>query len=351
MGILGGYQRLKTISIWKMISCSLLVLSNLVTLRLMNHHGLTLVYNATSYVAVSALNAILGVVLVHYMPPDALADEVNVISIPNFCLWRKKTRTEAEALENEQLLLDGQGIPSYDSGGDASYDSGGDASYVEHNDNSDWKAVKTELMNGALNMMTRSFLLSGSIWLMSLLASRLGTAQLAAHQIVLTLWSIASYLADGFADVGTMLGAKFISSGETEILRSVFHRLLALGLFSGVAFSIVFFLLSSEIESVFTNNTETKKALASIWPLVAAMQIVNSLVFVYDGLIYATASWSYVRNVMLIGCLLWFIPSVFVATSLFRSLLSIWVAKAGLNVFRFVAAAYLIEFHTLQRSP
>jgi hypothetical protein len=40
-----------------------------------------------------------------------------------------------------------------------------------------------------------------------------------------------------------------------------------------------------------------------VWPLLCAMQLVNSLVFVYDGLIFATQRWSYVRNVMLVACL------------------------------------------------
>ena len=43
--------------------------------------------------------------------------------------------------------------------------------------------------------------------------------------------------------------------------------------------------------------------LRSVWPLLCAMQLVNSLVFVYDGLIFATQRWTYVRNVMLVACL------------------------------------------------
>ena len=65
-----------------------------------------------------------------------------------------------------------------------------------------------EFCKGAGNMIIRSFLLSGSIWLMSVFASRLGTSQLAAHQITLTFWSLTSYISDGFADVGTMLGER-----------------------------------------------------------------------------------------------------------------------------------------------
>lgn len=39
-------------------------------------------------------------------------------------------------------------------------------------------------------------------------ASRLGTAALAAHQIVAQLWLLTSYVTDGFAVAGTVLGSR-----------------------------------------------------------------------------------------------------------------------------------------------
>ena len=39
-------------------------------------------------------------------------------------------------------------------------------------------------------------------------ASRMGTAALAAHQIVAQLWLLTSYVTDGFAVAGTVLGSR-----------------------------------------------------------------------------------------------------------------------------------------------
>ena len=39
-------------------------------------------------------------------------------------------------------------------------------------------------------------------------AARLGTATLAAHQIVAQLWLLTSYVTDGFAVAGTVLGSR-----------------------------------------------------------------------------------------------------------------------------------------------
>lgn len=45
-------------------------------------------------------------------------------------------------------------------------------------------------------------------------ASRLGTAALAAHQIVAQLWLLTSYVVDGFAVAGTVLGSRLASQGK-----------------------------------------------------------------------------------------------------------------------------------------
>lgn len=45
-------------------------------------------------------------------------------------------------------------------------------------------------------------------------ASRLGTAALAAHQIVAQLWLLTSYVVDGFAVSGTVLGSRLASESK-----------------------------------------------------------------------------------------------------------------------------------------
>ena len=75
------------------------------------------------------------------------------------------------------------------------------------------------------------------------------------------------------------------------------------------------------------------------------MQLINSLVFVYDGLIYATKSFAFVRKLMLAGALLLFAPLLAGGWVLYRTLFAVWVAKAALNAWRCAGAVWLIEVH------
>jgi hypothetical protein len=48
----------------------------------------------------------------------------------------------------------------------------------------------------------------------------LGTASLAAHQVVAQLWLLTSYLVDGFAVAGTVLGSRLAAKADNpEALR------------------------------------------------------------------------------------------------------------------------------------
>ena len=50
-------------------------------------------------------------------------------------------------------------------------------------------------------------------------ASRMGTAALAAHQIIAQLWLLTSYVTDGFAVAGTVLGSR-LSHGQLDLTNS-----------------------------------------------------------------------------------------------------------------------------------
>lgn len=75
-----------------------------------------------------------------------------------------------------------------------------------------------------------------------------------------------------------------------------------------------------------------------------ALQPVNALVFVYDGLIYAVRAFGFLRNALLLGVCCTFAPALALAKSLSpSSLLAIWAAKAALNCWRCGSALLLIH--------
>ena len=215
-------------------------------------------------------------------------------------------------------------------------------------------AILREYVAASGSMVVRSFLLSTSVWALGVAAANLGAAALGAHAVVLQLWMVTSYICDGFADAGTMLGAKLLGEKAHGRLLQLCNRLVAYGVVTGVVCGVgiwvakpalfrLYFPAGAAGTAAAEERREECALLSRVWPLLCGMQVVNAAVFVYDGLIYATKSFAYVRNVMLGGCLGVFAPLLATAFVEGHTLLWIWAAKAVLNGWRLVWAVRLIH--------
>ena len=131
-----------------------------------------------------------------------------------------------------------------------------------------------------LRRQVRSLLLQGCMFSLYVLASRLGTSTLAAHHIIFQLWSLTSYICDGFADVGTMLGSKMLGEGQPGRLNALANRLLMMGLGVGTLTFSLLIGAREQIQTVFTRDPSVIAELNDNWWLLAAMQPVNASVFV-----------------------------------------------------------------------
>lgn len=128
-------------------------------------------------------------------------------------------------------------------------------------------------------------------------------------------------------------------------LQILCRRLLLSGLAIGTAFGIVFFLAQDWLISLFTRSQNTIDILRHIlWPLICIVQPLNSLVFVYDGLLYASQSFAYTRNIMLLGFCLVFCPFITVVQLFVQALWGVWIAKAAVNMCRLLGGIFRIHF-------
>jgi len=133
------------------------------------------------------------------------------------------------------------------------------------------------------------------MWAMSIAASRMGTDALAAHHVCILTWMFTSYLIDGFADVGLMLGAKMLGGGQVQAFKRLSLRLTMMGLATGAvcAGTSTLDLICKYIECKFClmggvmvsckniiivalldkTSKETYSLLHQLWPLLTVMQV------------------------------------------------------------------------------
>ncbi len=130
-----------------------------------------------------------------------------------------------------------------------------------------------------------------------------------------------------------------LGEGRPHAVRALTLRLAGLGLGAGALASATLFALEQPLPALFTRSAHVASLVRDTWPLLAALQPINALVFVYDGLLYATQSFRYIRNALALGVALVFAPSLAAARMLLpSSLVAVWGAKAALNTWRCLTA-------------
>jgi MATE family multidrug resistance protein len=136
-------------------------------------------------------------------------------------------------------------------------------------------------IGGALAL--RTFALIGTMTLATAVATRIGTVQVAAHQVVTQIWLLLALVVDALAVAGQALVARYRGAGDPRAARDASNRLLGWGLRIGVGLAALFLALAPVLPGLFTNEPEVIATILVVYPFVVFMQPLNAVVFVWDG--------------------------------------------------------------------
>ncbi|MGD2069723.1 MAG: MATE family efflux transporter [Gemmatimonadota bacterium] len=180
-------------------------------------------------------------------------------------------------------------------------------------------------VGGAL--LTRTLALIGTMTLATAVATRLGTAAVAAHQVASQLWLLLALVVDALAVAGQAMVARYRAGGEGRegdgaarrallghgrpdgagppgvgpTAREVADRLLAWGLVVGLVLAGGFLLLRPWLPLLFTSDPTALSRVGSLLPFVIWMQPLNALVFVWDGIFMGAEAFRYLAVQMVLS--------------------------------------------------
>ncbi len=149
----------------------------------------------------------------------------------------------------------------------------------------------------------RTLALVGTMTLATAVATRVGTVQVAAHQVGTQIWLLLAMIVDSLAVAAQALVAGYRGSGDITMARRASNRLLVWGLASGFALGGLFYLLAPVLTRLFTNDPAVLAALAGIYPFVVAMQPLNAIVFVWDGVFMGAERFRFLAVQMAVSAL------------------------------------------------
>jgi putative MATE family efflux protein len=174
-----------------------------------------------------------------------------------------------------------------------------------------------------------AFLVSTSI------ASRIGDAQVAAHEIAFQVWNFLALSLDAIAIAGQALIGRSLGAGDRIGARAAARRMIEWGVIAGCVLGGAVALASPLLAAVFTNDATVRNSAVSILLIVGAMQPMNGVVFVLDGILIGAGEARYLALAML-GATAVFLPAAIAVDALGGGLVALWGALTLFMVARLV---------------
>ncbi len=198
------------------------------------------------------------------------------------------------------------------------------------------------------DLFVRTAALRLSLTLATAVAARIGVVELGAHQIAFELWSLCALALDAIAIAGQAITGRLLGAGDTGTARAAGRRMLGWGLWSGVALGAVLVALRPVLPGLFTDDVEVIALCAWLLWIVAALQPLNAVVFVLDGVLIGAGDMRFLAWAMA-GAAVVFVPAALAVAGLGLGLGWLWGAvgllmatRMAALLARFAGSAWLI---------
>ncbi|MFD3530965.1 MATE family efflux transporter [Streptomyces sp. NPDC058664] len=174
-------------------------------------------------------------------------------------------------------------------------------------------------------LLVRTLSLRAVLMIATAVAARLGDAEVAAHQIILSLWSLMAFALDAIAIAGQAIIGRYLGADDAEGARQVCRRMIQWGVISGVVLGALIVIARPLFIPLFTSDTTVQDTLLPALLVVALSQPISGVVFVLDGVLMGAGDGPYLAWAMLLTLAV-FAPVALVIPVLGGGLTAIWWA-------------------------
>ncbi|MGV9312973.1 MATE family efflux transporter [Streptomyces sp. NPDC003691] len=184
-------------------------------------------------------------------------------------------------------------------------------------------------------LLVRTLSLRAVLMIATAVAARLGDTEIAAHQIVLSLWSLMAFALDAIAIAGQAIIGRHLGAGDTEGARQVCRRMVQWGIVSGVVFGLLLVLARPLFLPLFSSDPAVHDALLPVLLVVALTQPIAGVVYVLDGVLMGAGDGRYLAGAMLVTLAV-FAPLALLVPALGGGLTALWWAMGLMMAVRMV---------------
>ncbi|MFB8772034.1 MATE family efflux transporter [Streptomyces broussonetiae] len=174
-------------------------------------------------------------------------------------------------------------------------------------------------------LLVRTLSLRAILLIATAVAARLGDADIAAHQIILSLWSLLAFALDAIAIAGQAIIGRCLGAGDAQGARDVCRRMVQWGIAVGVVLGVLVVVSRPLFLPLFTSDSLVKDAALPALIVVGVCQPISGVVFVLDGVLMGAGDGPYLAWAMLLTLAV-FAPVALLVPTLGGGLTALWVA-------------------------
>jgi len=183
-------------------------------------------------------------------------------------------------------------------------------------------------------LFLRTLSLRAAMLLAVFVATRLGSPELAAFQIAMTLFATLAFALDALAIAAQALVGRGLGAGDVTQVRHVVRRCLEWGFLGGVPLGLLVMAMSGVLPFVFSSSEAVTHLLPPTLVVLGASVPLGALVFVLDGVLIGAGDARYLALTGLVN-LTAFVP---------LALTVLWFAPAGPAGLAWLMAAFALGY-------
>lgn len=161
-------------------------------------------------------------------------------------------------------------------------------------------------------------------------AARFGAVALAAHQVVLQVWSFLALVLDSLAIAAQSLVGAALGGGDPTHAKRVAWRVTVYSALAAVVLAAGLAAGARLFPAVFTTDSDVLVAIGVPWWFLVAQLPFAGVVFALDGVLMGAGDAAFMRTATVISALAGFLPLIWLSLAFGWGLAGIW---AGLSAF------------------
>ncbi|WP_405960853.1 MATE family efflux transporter [Streptomyces sp. NBC_00024] len=174
-------------------------------------------------------------------------------------------------------------------------------------------------------LLVRTLSLRTILMIATAVAARLGDEDIAAHQIILSLWSLLAFALDAIAIAGQAIIGRYLGAGDTQGAREACRRMVQWGIATGSILGLLVIIARPLFIPLFTGDPAVQEAALPALIVVALAQPISGVVFVLDGVLMGAGDGPYLARAMLLTLAV-FIPAALLVPAFGSGLTALWGA-------------------------